>query len=91
MYVCTCMYECTYMYTPHSTLNMIYSLMFVCFGTGALGVMFEYGVGVPRDSQAAFKCLKDAAIRGNVYAQGNLALHYYNRKLFNKAADVSKR
>ncbi|XP_020614329.1 LRP2-binding protein-like [Orbicella faveolata] len=57
---------------------------------GALGVMFEYGIGVRRDGEAAFKCLKEAAARGNVYAQGNLAVHYYRRKLLNKAADVAK-
>lgn len=59
--------------------------------SGALGVMFEYGIGVRRDGEAAFKCLKEAAARGNVYAQGNLAVHYYRRKLLNKAADVAKR
>jgi hypothetical protein len=58
---------------------------------GALGVMFEYGIGVEQNIQSAFECLKGAAIRGNVYSQGNLAVHYYKRKLFNKAADVAKR
>ena len=58
---------------------------------GALGVMFEYGIGVRRNGEAACKCLKEAAARGNVYAQGNLAVHYYRRKLLNKAADVAKR
>ena len=58
---------------------------------GALGVMFEYGIGVRPDRQAAFKCLKEAAARGNVYAQGNLAVLYFRRKLLNKAADVAKR
>ena len=53
--------------------------------------MFEYGIGVRRDGQAAFKCLKESAARGNVYAQGNLAVHYFRRKLFNKAANVAKR
>lgn len=54
-------------------------------------MMFEYGIGVQKDREAAFKCLKEAAARGNVYAQGNLAVHYYRRKLLNKAADVAKR
>ena len=58
---------------------------------GALGVMFEYGIGGRPDRQAAFKCLKEAAARGNVYAQGNLAVLYFRRKLLNKAADVAKR
>ncbi|KAK2572536.1 LRP2-binding protein [Acropora cervicornis] len=57
---------------------------------GALGVMFEYGIGVRRNGEAAFKCLKEAAARGNVYAQGNLAVHYFRRKLLNKAADLAK-
>ena len=54
-------------------------------------MMFEYGIGVRRDETVAFQCLKEAATRGNVYAQGNLAVHYYRRKLMNKAADVAKR
>ena len=58
---------------------------------GALGVMFEYGIGVRPDRQAAFNCLKEAAARGNVYAQGNLAVLYFRRKLLNKAADVARR
>ena len=53
--------------------------------------MFEYGIGVKKNLHSSFKCLKEAAVRGNVYAQGNLAVHYYKRKLFNKAADVAKR
>ena len=53
--------------------------------------MFEYGIGVRRNGEAAFKCLKEAAARGNVYAQGNLAVHYFRRKLLNKAADLAKR
>lgn len=64
---------------------------FIKINAGALGVMFEYGIGVDQNIQSAFECLKGAAIRGNVYAQGNLAVHYYRRKLFNKAADVAKR
>lgn len=63
----------------------------LCLISGALGVMFEYGIGVRRDGEAAFKCLKEAAARGNVYAQGNLAVHYFRRKLLNKAADLAKR
>ena len=63
----------------------------IFLASGALGVMFEYGIGVQKDREAAFKCLKEAAARGNVYAQGNLAVHYYRRKLLNKAADVAKR
>ena len=78
---------------------MVQSVFLIVFSTvilfylvvGALGVMFEYGIGVRPDRQAAFKCLKEAATRGNVYAQGNLAVLYFRRKLLNKAADVAKR
>lgn len=66
-------------------------LLVHCLISGALGVMFEYGIGVRRNGEAAFKCLKEAAARGNVYAQGNLSVHYFRRKLLNKAADLAKR
>lgn len=58
---------------------------------GALGVMYEHGLGVKRCPETAFKCFKNAAERGNVYAMGNLAVHYYRQKLYINAADVSKR
>ncbi|XP_064600109.1 LRP2-binding protein-like [Liolophura sinensis] len=58
---------------------------------GALGVMYEYGVGVKADTDAAYICLTEAADRGNVYAMGNLIAHYYKRKLFTKAADLASR
>lgn len=57
---------------------------------GALGVMFEYGIGVERDVQAAFECLKGASKKGNVYAQGNLAMHYYHQKLYNQACEIAR-
>lgn len=58
---------------------------------GALGVMFQYGIGVKCDVQAAFECLKEASAKGNVYAQGNLAMHYYHQKLYNQACQIAKR
>lgn len=58
---------------------------------GALGVMYEYGVGVRRNTDSAYVCLKGAADRGNVYAMGNLVAHYYRRKLYTKAADLASR
>ncbi|KAH3789784.1 LRP2-binding protein-like isoform X2 [Dreissena polymorpha] len=58
---------------------------------GALGVMYEYGVGARRDTDSAYVCLKGAADRGNVYAMGNLVAHYYRRKLYTKAADLASR
>lgn len=58
---------------------------------GALGVMYEYGVGVRRNTDSAYVCLKGASDRGNVYAMGNLVAHYYRRKLYTKAADLASR
>ncbi|XP_039606932.1 LRP2-binding protein isoform X1 [Polypterus senegalus] len=58
---------------------------------GALGVMYLYGYGIPQDTQAAFECLKEASERGNVYAQGHLITHYYNKKLYSRAAELAKR
>lgn len=58
---------------------------------GALGVMYEYGIGVRRNTDSAYVCLKGASDRGNVYAMGNLVAHYYRRKLYTKAADLASR
>ena len=58
---------------------------------GALGVMYEHGLGVVKDLNTSFRCFKSAAERGNIYAMGNLAVHYYRQKLFINAADVAKR
>lgn len=58
---------------------------------GALGVMYEYGIGVKRNTDLAYTCLKGAADRGNVYAMGNLVAHYYRRKLYTKSADLASR
>jgi len=55
---------------------------------GALGVMYEFGLGASKNIESAFECLKEAADRGNVYAMGNLVAHYYQRKLFTKASDL---
>ena len=62
----------------------------LCF-PGALGVMYEYGIGVRRNTDSAYVCLKGASDRGNVYAMGNLVAHYYGRKLYTKAADLASR
>ncbi|XP_060578569.1 LRP2-binding protein-like isoform X2 [Ruditapes philippinarum] len=58
---------------------------------GALGVMYEYGVGVRSNKDSAYVCLKEASDRGNVYAMGNLVANYYKRKLYTKAADLASR
>ncbi|TRY93960.1 hypothetical protein DNTS_021115 [Danionella cerebrum] len=58
---------------------------------GALGVMYRFGHGVPQDSDSALFCLKEAAERGNVYAQGHLTACYYHRKLYSRAAALGER
>ncbi|KGL83673.1 LRP2-binding protein, partial [Tinamus guttatus] len=58
---------------------------------GALGVMYLYGQGVRQNIQAGLECLKKAAERGNVYAQGHLVEYYYNRKFYSTAVSVAKR
>ncbi|XP_073710646.1 LRP2-binding protein isoform X1 [Misgurnus anguillicaudatus] len=58
---------------------------------GALGVMYLYGYGVQKDPEAALYCLKEAAERGNVYAQGHLTACYYHRKLYSRAASLGER
>jgi TPR repeat protein len=64
--------------------------MYICY-TGAVGVMYEYGVGVRSNKDSAYVCLKEASDRGNVYAMGNLVANYYKRKLYTKAADLASR
>ena len=54
-------------------------------------MIFEYGVGTKRDVQAAFEFLKAASEKGNIYAQGNLAVHYYRLKLYNQAFEIAER
>ena len=50
-----------------------------------------YGIGVKKDTDAAYVCLKDASDRGNVYAMGNLISLFYQRKLYTKAADLASK
>ncbi|XP_074131041.1 LRP2-binding protein isoform X2 [Sminthopsis crassicaudata] len=58
---------------------------------GALGLMYFYGQGIHQDIDAALQCLRQAADRGNVYAQGNLVEYYYKMKFFTKCVAFSKR
>ncbi|XP_056415990.1 LRP2-binding protein isoform X2 [Hyla sarda] len=58
---------------------------------GALGVMYLHGLGIQRNMHFALECLKEAAERGNVYAQGHLVAYYYNRTLYTKAAELAKK
>ncbi|XP_043113262.1 LRP2-binding protein [Puntigrus tetrazona] len=58
---------------------------------GTLGVMYLYGQGVQKDPDAALFCLKEAAERGSVYAQGHLTACYYHRKLYSRAAALGER
>ncbi|TSP25378.1 LRP2-binding protein [Bagarius yarrelli] len=58
---------------------------------GALGIMYLNGYGVSKDVPAALYCLNEAAERGNVYAQGHLVAHYYQQKLYTRAALLAER
>ncbi|XP_057553098.1 LRP2-binding protein isoform X2 [Hippopotamus amphibius kiboko] len=58
---------------------------------GALGLMYFYGQGIRQDTEAALHCLREAAERGNVYAQGNLVEYFYKMKFFTKCVAFSKR
>ncbi|KAM5264655.1 LRP2-binding protein isoform 2-T2 [Ctenodactylus gundi] len=58
---------------------------------GALGLMYLYGQGTRQDTAAALQCLREAAGRGNVYAQGHLVEYYYKMKFFTKCVTFSKR
>ncbi|XP_060237704.1 LRP2-binding protein isoform X2 [Meriones unguiculatus] len=58
---------------------------------GALGLMYFYGQGIRQDTEAALQCLREAAERGNVYAQGTLVEYYYKMKFFTKCVAFSKR
>ncbi|XP_074642385.1 LRP2-binding protein-like isoform X2 [Tubulanus polymorphus] len=58
---------------------------------GALGVMYLYGLGVKKDVDSAFECLRESSDRGNVYAMGHLIQYYYHHKLFTKTAEMAFR
>jgi len=55
---------------------------------GAIGVMYFLGIGVGKNIQSAFLCLKEASSRGNIYAKGNLVAFYYDQKMFCLASDL---
>ena len=58
---------------------------------GCLGWFYYLGKGVKKDVDAAYECWKEAAERGNVHAMGCLVMLYFNRKLYNKAAQLAHR
>ncbi|NXK92162.1 LR2BP protein, partial [Formicarius rufipectus] len=58
---------------------------------GALGIMYLYGHGIHQNTKAALECLRKAAERGNIYAQGHLVEYYYTKKFYSKAAALAKR
>ncbi|KAM9193526.1 LRP2-binding protein [Mergus octosetaceus] len=58
---------------------------------GVLGVMYLYGQGIRQNTKAALECLRGAAERGNIYAQGHLVEYYYNRKFYSTAATIAMR
>ena len=53
--------------------------------------MYMEGLGIQKSESSAYECLKEAAERGNVYAQGRLVQLYYKKKLFTKASDLAHR
>ncbi|NXF01990.1 LR2BP protein, partial [Smithornis capensis] len=58
---------------------------------GALGIMYLYGQGIRQNTKAALACLREAAQRGNIYAQGYLVEYYYTKRFYSKAAALAKR
>jgi TPR repeat protein len=58
---------------------------------GALGVMYEHGLGTTSDKKEAFQLLKEACDRGSVYAIASLVAHYFNRRLYTKAVQTAIR
>lgn len=53
--------------------------------------MYKFGIGVPKNKESAFICLKEAANRGNVYAMGILVCHYYDCKMFTNAVHLASK
>lgn len=53
--------------------------------------MYLHGQGIRKDTESALFCLKAAAERGNVYAQGHLVAYYYQAKFLSKAVALAKR
>ena len=53
--------------------------------------MYLHGQGIRKDMESGLYCLRGAAERGNVYAQGHLVALYYHRKIFSKAVALAKR
>ncbi|KAM8940433.1 LRP2-binding protein isoform 2-T2 [Pelodytes ibericus] len=58
---------------------------------GVLGVMYLTGQGTKKNLQFASECLKEAAERGNTYAQGYLVAYYYHMKFYTLAAELAKK
>ena len=56
---------------------------------GALGVMYDHGLGTTSDKKEAFQLLKEASDRGSVYATASLVAHYFNRRLYSKAVQTA--
>ena len=53
--------------------------------------MYLRGEGIGKNKESGFNCLKMAAERGNVYAQGRLVEFYYKNKLYTKSCDLAKK
>ena len=59
--------------------------------TAAVGMMYLNGQGCDRDEEMGLDWLKKSAEGDCAYGTGLLALHYYSRKLFSKAAETAFR
>lgn len=59
--------------------------------TGAIGVMYLYGLGVGQDWTSALICLSEAASLGSLYAKASLVYLYYKRKMFTNAAALASK
>ena len=57
----------------------------------AVGLMSLQGRGCPQNEPAGLQWLKKATDGASLYGAGLLALHYFNSKLFSKAAEVAYR
>ena len=53
--------------------------------------MYEKGMGTAKNEEAAFECLRDAALRGSCFSSGYLSALYYKRRLYVKCVELAVR
>ena len=63
----------------------------LCPSLASLGEMLLNGQGCGKEEGLGLQWLKRSAEGGCVHGTGLLALHYYTRKLFSKAAEMAFR